>query len=127
MAIHHNSRARLVNVQQQQFTTNANLTLANYQNVLTGQQFTIKDANGNATTEQGANMSGAFISTLTVAVPSTIIPILIAAFAAYAFAWMRFPGRRLLFGMVVALLVVPLQVALIPILRDLRSRRGSVS
>src|SRR5205085_812718 len=38
-------------------------------------------------------------------------------FAAYAFAWMRFPGRKLMFGMVVALLVVPLQVAMIPILR----------
>jgi alpha-glucoside transport system permease protein len=47
-----------------------------------------------------------------------VIPILIAAFAAYAFAWIRFPGRGLMFSMVVALLVVPLQVALIPILRD---------
>jgi alpha-glucoside transport system permease protein len=43
---------------------------------------------------------------------------LIAAFAAYGFAWMRFPGRRIFFIMVVALLVVPLQVALVPILRD---------
>ncbi|MDC7242152.1 MAG: carbohydrate ABC transporter permease, partial [Spirochaetales bacterium] len=45
-------------------------------------------------------------------------PILIAAFAAYAFAWMEFPGRKPLFIMVVALLVVPLQIALIPVLRD---------
>ena len=47
-----------------------------------------------------------------------MIPILIAAFAAYGFAWMDFSGRRLLFIMVVALLVVPLQIALVPILRD---------
>ena len=67
---------------------------------------------------QGEDMGGAFLSSLTVAIPATVIPILIAAFAAYGFAWMRFPGRELLFAMVVALLVVPLQIALIPILRD---------
>jgi alpha-glucoside transport system permease protein len=46
------------------------------------------------------------------------LPILIAAYAAYAFAWMRFPGRRIMFIVVVGLLVVPLQIALVPILRD---------
>ncbi len=45
-------------------------------------------------------------------------PILIAAFAAYGFAWMKFPGRKALFVVVVALLVVPLQLALIPVLKD---------
>ena len=63
-------------------------------------------------------MSGAFINSLVVAIPSTLIPILIAAFAAYGFAWMRFPGRAVLFMLVVAMLVVPLQIALVPILRD---------
>jgi alpha-glucoside transport system permease protein len=63
-------------------------------------------------------MVASFLNSLTVTIPATVIPILIAAFAAYGFAWMNFPGRRLLFIMVVALLVVPLQVALIPILRD---------
>ena len=58
-----------------------------------------------------------FINTMTVTVPATIIPILIAAFAAYAFAWMDFPGRQLLFVVVVGLLVVPLQMSLIPLLR----------
>ena len=52
----------------------------------------------------GDNMAGAFLNSLAVAIPSTVIPILIAAFAAYAFAWMNFPGRRLLFILVVALL-----------------------
>ncbi|MFD1794618.1 carbohydrate ABC transporter permease [Paracoccus aurantiacus] len=59
----------------------------------------------------------AFMNTMTVTIPATIIPILIAAFAAYALAWMEFPGRALLTAAVVGLLVVPLQVALIPLLR----------
>ena len=61
--------------------------------------------------------SNAFLNTLAVAIPSTVIPIMIAAFAAYAFAWMEFPGRNFLFVVVVGLMVVPLQMALIPILR----------
>ncbi|MCT8989786.1 carbohydrate ABC transporter permease [Chelativorans sp. SCAU2101] len=58
-----------------------------------------------------------FINTLTVTIPATVIPILIAAYAAYALSWMRFPGRALLLATVVGLLVVPLQMALIPLLR----------
>lgn len=63
------------------------------------------------------NMDVAFINTLTVTIPATIIPILIAAFAAYALAWMDFAGRGLLIAMVVGLLVVPLQLALVPLLQ----------
>lgn len=59
----------------------------------------------------------AFVNTLVVTIPATILPITVAAFAAYAFAWMKFPGRDWLFAMVIGLMVVPLQVALIPILR----------
>lgn len=62
-------------------------------------------------------MGLAFLNSLAVAIPSTVIPITIAAFAAFAFAWMEFPGRRLLFVIVVGLLVVPLQMALIPVLQ----------
>lgn len=58
-----------------------------------------------------------FINSLTVAIPSTIIPILIAAYAAYALSWMQMPGRNLLIAGIVGLLVVPLQMSLIPILR----------
>ena len=58
-----------------------------------------------------------FINSLTVAIPATIIPILIAAFAAYALAWMKFPGRALLLSVIVGLLVVPLQMSLIPLLK----------
>jgi alpha-glucoside transport system permease protein len=63
------------------------------------------------------SMARAFFSTLTVTIPATVIPILVAAFAAYALAWMDFPGRALLIAFVVALLVVPLQLALIPLLK----------
>ena len=52
-----------------------------------------------------------------MAIPATIIPILVAAFAAYALAWMDFPGRALLIAAIVGLLVVPLHLALIPLLR----------
>lgn len=62
-------------------------------------------------------MAKAFFNTLTVTIPATIIPILVAAFAAYALAWMDFPGRALLIAVVVGLLVVPLQLALIPLLK----------
>ena len=58
-----------------------------------------------------------FVNTFVVTIPATIIPITIAAFAAYAFAWMRFPGRQFLLVVVVGLLVVPLQMSLIPLLR----------
>ncbi len=79
-------------------------TLENYQNVL----FDPSNREG---------MAKAFFNTLTVTIPATIIPILVAAFAAYALAWMRFPGRALLIAAIVGLLVVPLQLALIPLLK----------
>jgi len=79
-------------------------TLANYHRVLFSKDATV-------------SMTKAFINTLTVTIPATIIPILIAAFAAYALAYMEFPGRVLLITLVIALLVVPLQLALIPLLR----------
>ncbi len=79
-------------------------TLENYQQVL---------FSGNATD----SMAKAFFNTLTVTIPATIIPIVVAAFAAYALAWMDFAGRALLIAIVVGLLVVPLQLALIPLLK----------
>jgi len=75
-------------------------TLSNYETVLAS------DGMGNA-----------FINSLIVTVPSVAIPITIAAFAAYAFAWVPFRGRGILFTIVVALLVVPIQMSLIPILQ----------
>lgn len=113
-----NRRQRIVDVQQQTWKTNANFTLNNYQSVLIGRQYTYTQPDGTVITDQGQDLSQAFISSLVISIPATLIPILVAAFAAHAFAWMRFPGRKFMFALVVALLVVPLQVALIPILRD---------
>jgi alpha-glucoside transport system permease protein len=113
-----NRRTGFVNKQDKQVISNADFSLDNYSSVLTGQQYTYVAPDGTTSVDQGSDMGSAFLNTLVVAIPATVIPILIAAFAAHAFAWMKFPGRRVLFGIVVALLVVPIQVALIPILRD---------
>lgn len=95
-----------------------NLTLDNYGQVLAGKEFQVRNLDGTTSTVQGDNLTNSFLNSFTVTIPATVIPILIAAFAAYGFAWMNFPGRRILFIAVVAMLVVPLQIALIPILRD---------
>lgn len=63
------------------------------------------------------NMAQSFGNSLLITIPATVMPLLVAAYAAYAFAWMRFPGRDWLFLAVVGLLVVPLQMTLIPVLR----------
>lgn len=85
-------------------TTPPEFTLDNYDNMLFSQS-------------NSANMTRAFFNTLTVTIPATIIPLLVAAFAAYALAWMEFPFRAILIAVIVGLLVVPLQLALIPILQ----------
>jgi alpha-glucoside transport system permease protein len=64
-----------------------------------------------------ADMGTAFVNSLAITLPATIIPILIAAFAAYAFTFMHFPGRDFLLILIVGLLVVPTQVALVPLLQ----------
>ncbi|PSK98042.1 alpha-glucoside transport system permease protein [Murinocardiopsis flavida] len=74
------------------------ITLENYANLLDNEAFT-----------------GSFWNTILITVPATVIIVVIAALAAYAFAWLEFPGRDWLFLGVVGLLVVPLQVALVPI------------
>jgi alpha-glucoside transport system permease protein len=81
----------------------------------------------NYTTVLSQNRMGqSFINSLIIAVPGTIIPTLVAGFAAFAFAWMKFPGRNILFIFMVALLVVPIQMTLIPVLR-LYANLGLVS
>jgi len=75
-------------------------TLSNYSEVLSGQ-----------------GMLQAFINTILIAVPSTIIPLVLASMAAYAFSWLHFPFRDGLFLLVVALLMIPAQVAFIPLLK----------
>jgi alpha-glucoside transport system permease protein len=96
----------------------ARFTLDNYRQVLLGKRMTYVNAQGEEVQASGDDLSTAFLNSLAVTVPATVIPILIAACAAYAFAWMKFKGREFFFVIVVALLVVPLQISLIPILRD---------
>ena len=62
-------------------------------------------------------MGRSFLNSLIITIPGTVIPILVASFAGFAFAWMKFPGRNLLFIFLVALIVVPIQATLIPVLR----------
>jgi alpha-glucoside transport system permease protein len=113
-----NRRIGKLEVQEYRWTVNAEYTLENYRQVLAGSDYTAKLKDGTTVTERGDNMRTAFLNSLAVTIPSTVIPIALAAFAAYGFAWMRFPARKLLFTLVVGLLVVPLQIALVPILRD---------
>ena len=64
-----------------------------------------------------SNLGTNFLNSLFISIPATVIPLFVAAFAAYAFSWMEFPGRNILFVVVVGLLVVPLQATLIPVLK----------
>lgn len=114
-----NRRSRELRIYDQQWVGfGTGLTLKNYEDVITGKTITYKDAEGRTITRTGNNLGGAFLNSLAVSIPGTIIPILIAAFAAFGFAWLNFPGRNILFTIIVALLVVPLQIALVPILQD---------
>ncbi len=114
-----NKRTRLIKVAEQKWQGfDLNLTMDNYTNTMSGKEIRFRDASGNEIVRMGNNLGGAFLNSIAVAVPATIIPILIAAFAAYGFAWLNFPGRKFFFTIVVALIVVPLQIALVPILQD---------
>lgn len=87
------------------------LSIQNYIRILSPRSVLVNGARGGGLLES-------FLNSLTVSIPSVVIPILIAAFAAYGFAWMRFRGRKFLFVILIGMLVVPLQLSLIPILRD---------
>jgi alpha-glucoside transport system permease protein len=77
------------------------VTLDNYREVLTGSD---------------TDLGTFFINSVVITIPSVVIPITIATMAAYAFAWMKFPGRNFLFVAVFALQIVPIQVTMIPLL-----------
>lgn len=107
-----------IEVQERKWVSLVNISPDNYRQVMGGKPVVITNADGTTETVRGDDFSSALLNSLTVTIPATVIPILIAAFAAYGFAWMRFPGKRFWFILVVALLVVPLQIALVPVLRD---------
>jgi alpha-glucoside transport system permease protein len=83
------------------FFTNPTLTLENYNEVLFG---------------GSQPLIGYFVNSLLITVPAVLIPIVLATMAAYGFAWTRFPFRDTLFVAIFALQIVPLQVALLPLL-----------
>ncbi len=113
-----NKRRGEVVVQELKWTANTHFTLGNYADVLTGKEYQVVDANGHKYTLKGDDLSGAFVNSMAVTIPAVVLPLTIAAFAAYGFAWMRFPGRKFAFAAMVALLVIPLQIALVPVLSD---------
>jgi alpha-glucoside transport system permease protein len=84
------------------FFTDPQVTMDNYKAVL--------DA------ENGAGLGSFFVNSLVITIPSVLIPMSLACLAAYAFAWIKFPGRNILFLAIFALQIVPLQVTLIPLL-----------
>jgi alpha-glucoside transport system permease protein len=84
------------------FFTDPNVTLDNYDQVLHGSD---------------TNLATYFVNSLVITIPSVLIPISIAVMAAYAFAWMKFPGRDFLFVAIFALQIVPIQVTMIPLLK----------
>jgi alpha-glucoside transport system permease protein len=83
------------------FFADPSVTLDNYREVLGGSD---------------TDLSTFFINSVVITIPSVVIPITIATMAAYAFAWMKFPGRNFLFVAVFALQIVPIQVTMIPLL-----------
>lgn len=82
------------------FADPAQLTVGSYRNIL-----------------DDPDIVRAFVNTVLITVPSAFLTVLVASLAAYAFAFLKFPGRDVLFLVVIGLLVVPLQIALIPVAR----------
>ncbi len=114
-----NKRTREIVVTERRWVGfSTDLTLKNYKDVLTGKDIKFKDGSGNEVVKRGNNLGSAFLNSIAVTIPATVIPILIAAFAAFGFSWLKFPGRDILFTLIVAVLVVPLQISLVPILQD---------
>jgi alpha-glucoside transport system permease protein len=83
-----------------QIFVNPTFTLENYENVLFGRD----------------SLLGPFLNSIAISIPATVFPLVIASLAGYAFAWMQFKGRDVLFVLVFALQIVPIQMALVPLL-----------
>ncbi len=83
------------------FFGDPSVTLDNYKAVLTGSD---------------TDLATYFVNSIVITIPSVLIPIALASMAAYAFAWMKFPGRNFLFVAVFAMQIVPIQVTMIPLL-----------
>lgn len=86
------------------------LTTQNYADALSG-----------ATSGTGQSLAGEFLNTIAIVLPATILPLMFAAFAAYGFTFLEFKGREFYFAVVVGLLIVPAQIALIPVLQTYKA------
>jgi alpha-glucoside transport system permease protein len=85
------------------FFTNPEISFKNYQTVLAA--------------EGQSALGSYFVNSFVIVIPSVFIPLVLASFAAYIFAWVKFPGRDFLFIVVFALQIVPIQVTLLPLLK----------
>ena len=83
--------------------TDPNFTLANYQRVL-----------------EGEGIAGAFLNSVYITLPSTLIPLVIASLAAFALAWIKFPFRDTTFLIIIGLMMIPVQIGFIPLVQGLR-------
>jgi alpha-glucoside transport system permease protein len=83
--------------------TNPNFTLDNYQRVL-----------------EGEGIGGAFLNSVYITVPSTLIPLVVASLAAFALAWIKFPLRDTTFLVIIGLMMIPVQIGFIPLVQGLR-------
>ena len=97
------------------FFTDPNVTLDNYDAVLN---------------DENTDLATFFVNSIVITLPAVLIPITLATLAAYAFAWMKFPGRDALFVAVFAMQIVPIQVTMIPLLQlfvdgDVSGRLGA--
>jgi alpha-glucoside transport system permease protein len=93
------TRSDIANTGWWESLSTLNFTLDNYDQVL-----------------RGADMGSSFVNSLLISVPATIIPLFLGSLAAYALSWIRFPFRDTIFLAIVALMVVPTQMSLVPVL-----------
>jgi len=101
----------------QTFTAGNQELPANEQSIVNLESLTLENYGDVLSSSSTAKLTDSLINSFAIAIPATIIPIAIAAFAAYGFAWIDFKGRDKMFIVVVSLLAIPLQVALIPLLK----------
>lgn len=99
------------------FRPQLDITRSGWWTVFTNPSFTLDNYSKALSGSGSASMVDYFVNSFVITIPSTLFPLAIAAMAAYGFAWLRFPGRDWLFVAVFALQVVPLQVALVPLMQ----------
>ena len=99
------------------FRPEADVKSSGWWTVFTDPSFTLDNYDAVLSSEGGINLATYFVNTIVITLPAVIIPITLATLAAYAFAWMQFPGRDWLFVAVFAMQIVPIQVTMIPLLQ----------